>query len=99
MKTATQPTIQDKFNKYHAANPDVFRLFLHYAFEAKNAGFTQYSAWAIMNRIRWHHDVNTPQKGEFKISNDYIAWYARKAMAENPLSFKGFFKIKRLSRM
>jgi len=99
METATKPTIQEKFEKYHAKNPDVYRLFLHYAHEAKGAGFTQYSAWAIMNRIRWHHNVNSPQKSEFKISNDYIAWYARKAMADRPLSFKGFFKVKKLSRM
>ncbi len=95
---ATKPTIQAKFEKYHVENPGVYRLFTHYAFEAKNAGFTRYSAWAIMNRIRWHHDVNTPQKGEFKISNDYIAWYARKLMADCPLSFDGFFKVKKLSR-
>ena len=99
--TATKLTVQDKFNKYHAENPDVFQMFLHYAHEAKSAGFTTYSAWAIMNRIRWHRDINPKslQTGEFKISNDYIAWYALRAMADFPLSFKGFFKIKKLSRM
>jgi len=91
-------TIQDKFNKYHAANPDVYALFVKYAREVQTVGFTRYSAWAIMNRIRWHHDVNTPMKGEFKISNDYIAWYARKAISDYPEQFIGFFKTKKLSR-
>lgn len=96
--TATKLTIQEKFEKYHAHNPYVYQLFLNYAYEVKQAGFVKYSAWAIMNRIRWHHDINTPQKGEFKISNDYIAWYARKAIEDCPLQFKGFFKLKKLSR-
>lgn len=98
--TATKLTIQEKFEKYHAQNPDVFQMFLHYAHEARTAGFARYSAWAIMNRIRWHRNINKKslQKEEFKISNDYIAWYARKAMTTHPIWFKEFFKIKKLSR-
>ena len=98
ISTATKLTIQQKFNRYNAKNPNVYVLFIKYAHEAKRAGFTQYSAWAIMNRIRWHHDVNTPRNDDFKISNDYIAWYARKAMTEYSFAFTGFFKVKKLSR-
>ncbi len=99
METATQPTIQEKFKKYHAANPKIYGLFLMYARKVRISGFTRYSAWAIMNRIRWHHDVNTSDASRFKISNDYIAWYARKAIADYPDEFVGFFKLKKLSRM
>jgi hypothetical protein len=91
-------TVQEKFQLYHNANPDVYKLFLEYASEMKRVGFSRYSAWAIMNRIRWHHDVNKQRIGRFKISNDYIAWYARKAMADCPAQFRSFFKIKQLSR-
>jgi hypothetical protein len=93
-----ETTVQSKFQKYHTANPDVYKLFLQYAREVKAAGFTQYGAWAIMNRIRWHHDINKRRTDGFKISNDYIAWYARKALEDYPTEFKGFFKLKKLSR-
>lgn len=92
------PTVQEKFQTYHAMNPGVYRLFLKYARQVKTTNFTRYSAWAIMNRIRWHHDVNEQKVGGFKISNDYIAWYARKAIDDYPEEFQGFFKIKQLSR-
>lgn len=101
IETTIEPMIQEwmKFKKYHAANPNVYRLFLKYAREVRLAGFTRYSVWAIINRIRWHHDINTPKEGEFKISNDYIAWYARQAIVDYPEEFKGFFKLKKLPRL
>jgi hypothetical protein len=41
------------------------------------------SAWLIVNRIRWETTVET-SSGDFKISNNFIAYYARLFMDEHP---------------
>lgn len=84
--------IGQKGIEYDQINPHVFELFKKYSRIALEAGRDQYSANAIFERIRWHTDIET--KGEeFKISNNYRAFYARKLMAEDP-AYKGFFVTK-----
>jgi hypothetical protein len=51
----------------------------------------------IANRIRWETSIETYSVEEYKISNDYIALYARKFMQDHP-SYDGFFKIKEMKR-
>mgnify|MGYP000382475859 CR=1 FL=1 len=45
-----------------------------------------------VNRIRWDREIET-QGGDFKISNDYISFYARLFHARHP-QHKGFFRTK-----
>ena len=54
--------------------------------------YTSYSHWFIVNRIRWDYEVVT-KSGEFKISNNYIAFYARLFHAYHP-EHSEFFNIK-----
>ena len=83
-----------KWWRWHQQNPDVYRLFERFTFEAINAGHRRLSAWLIVNRIRWQATVVT--KGDdFKISNDFIAYYARLFMHRHP-QFAGFFQTKRM---
>lgn len=77
-----------RFTKYHAEHPEVWANFKKYAAEMQATGRKRYSAWAIINRIRWDHDLLKTE--EFKISNDYIALYARVAIHIEP-SLAGFF--------
>jgi hypothetical protein len=79
---------------WHQKNPHIYELFKRFTFEAIEAGQEQSGAWLIVGRIRWETAVVT--RGEdFKISNDFIAYYARHFMAEFP-EHRGFFKIKRM---
>ena len=78
--------------EWHLKNPHVWKLFEKYTFDAINAGLTSYSHWLIINRIRWDFEVVT-KSGEFKISNNYIAFYARLFHAYHP-EHSSFFKIK-----
>lgn len=62
--------------------------------EAVERGRRKISHWLIINRIRW--EVNIVTTGEdFKISNDYIAFYARLWKARHP-AHKDLFNIKRM---
>mgnify|MGYP003629599682 CR=1 FL=1 len=86
--------IEEAFEKYHKANPHVFKHFKHFANQAKTTGMKQFSANAIFERMRWYLNIET--FGEpFKLSNNYRAYYARKLMVDCP-EFEGFFKIKQL---
>lgn len=80
--------------RWHQQNPDVYKMFERFTFEAINAGHSRLSAWLIVNRIRWETTVVT-QGEDFRISNDFIAWYARLFMHLHP-QFSGFFQTKRM---
>lgn len=85
-------TLTERFDDYNAANPHVYDMFVKYTKTAIEAGQKRYSAWAIVNRMRWESDIVT--KGDkFKISNDYIALFARKFVADYPMH-KDFFSMK-----
>ena len=79
---------------WHKENPHVWELFEKYTFQAIKSGLSSYSHWFIVNRIRWDFEVVT-KSGEFKISNNYIAIYARLFHARHPV-YSGFFNIKAL---
>lgn len=86
-----------RFEEFHAANPHVYALFSKYTKEAIDSGKHRMSHWLVINRIRWDSEVLTQNTDGYKISNDFIALYARKFMAENPM-YKGFFGVKEMKR-
>ena len=81
-----------RFKKYHTENPHVYKLFMQYVNQLRSAGRDRYSAWAIINRIRWDYDISTTVD-PFKISNDFIALYSRLAYYHNP-DLKDFFVMR-----
>lgn len=83
-----------KFLKYHKDNPELYELFKKFAFEAKDKGRERFSIWMIANRIRWYTQIETTGK-EFKVSNDYLACYARQLIYDFP-EFEGFFRTKEM---
>lgn len=83
-----------KWWAWHKQNPHVYQLFKRFTIQAIDAGHKNLSAWLIINRIRWETSIET--KGDdFKISNDYIAYYSRLFMHDFP-QYKGFFRTKQL---
>lgn len=78
-----------KFKQFHRDNPHVYDLFDRFTRELIDAGFRRYGAKAVMERIRWH--VTTRTKGEFKISNNHTAYYARLWSITNPEHARFFF--------
>jgi hypothetical protein len=79
---------------WHKANPDVWRLFERFSLEAINMGHKRLSAWLIVNRIRWESMVVTTGN-DYKITNDYIAFYARLFINKYP-QYSGFFVTKKM---
>ena len=80
--------------EWHKANPQVWQYFERFSLEAVSKGRKKISHWLIINRIRW--EVNIVTTGDdFKISNDYIAFYARLWKALYP-QHKDLFTTKRM---
>lgn len=79
-----------KFADFDAANPRVYTLFKHFA-EQAIARHKHYSADAICHRIRWHTLIDVVGYEDFKINNNYVAFYARKLVNEDT-RFAGFFR-------
>jgi hypothetical protein len=88
-------TIQERFEKYDAENPQIFALFARFARELYDAGIRRYSAEGIIQRIRWHYDVNVRKDQYRKINDHFRSRFARKLMNLEPWA-KGFFELRRL---
>lgn len=100
MNVAVRPereSLKRKWWEWHKENPHVYELFERFAFEAIGKGHDRLSAWLIVNRIRWETTVET-NGGDFKISNDFIAYYSRLFMHMHP-EYDGFFRTKELRRV
>ena len=80
--------------EWHKANPMVWKYFEQYSFEAVNKGRRKISHWLIINRIRWEVSIVTTGD-DFKISNDYIAFYARLWKARHP-EYRDLFNTKHM---
>jgi hypothetical protein len=89
-------SLKEKWWEFHKQNPHVYELFEQFTFQAINAGFENYSANAVFERIRWHTDIETKSNGGFKLSNNHRAYYARYFHHLNP-EYDGFFRTKAIS--
>lgn len=80
--------------EWHKENPQVWQYFEKFALEAVKMGRKKVSHWLIINRIRWEVTIVTTGS-DFKISNDYIAFYARLWQAKYP-QYKDLFNTKQM---
>ena len=80
----------EKFEVYNEKNPDIYKLFEKFTFEAIEKGFKKYGAKSIFELIRWHTKL-TQSTNEFKINNSYAPDYARLFMKNHPQHSDFFF--------
>ena len=89
--------IFERFAKFHRENPQVWKLFCHFA-DGMRKIKTRYSARAIFHRLRWEMELKTTaysdEEDSQKLTNDYSPYYARMYIAAHP-DAKGFFILKK----
>jgi len=90
----TRSALQKAFEQFDKDNPHVWNLFVQFAFRAIRKGFNHYGAKTIFEAIRYHSDIVTKDK-DFKLNNDYTAYYARKFEREYP-EHRGFFRMRKV---
>lgn len=87
-----EDTIEDKFIKFHQANPHVYHLLVSRSLALFERGFKHFGIAAIFESLRYDAALKTGGD-KYKLSNDYRAFYARIIMA-NVAALDGFFTIK-----
>ena len=85
--------MREQVTAYHKKHPEVWTMFEDFAFQMIERGYKNYSVNAIFERIRWEKDAGGDGITQFKIGNNYRAFYARRFMRKYP-EHEGFFRTR-----
>ncbi len=88
----TKHPMREKFDRFDTENPQVWEMFKRFAFEAIRNGHKALSVCLVIERIRWETTISTTDP-DFKITNTYKPFYARKFHKEYPM-YDGIFRTK-----
>lgn len=86
-------TVSEKFEEFHRANPSVYTTLLRLAREWINStGQHKLGIKTLYERARWEliRDTGDP---DFKLNNNFTAYYARLLMAQHP-ELDGMFDLR-----
>ena len=89
-------TIQEKFESFHQAHPEVYTALVRYCREMTERGFRHGGIRMVWGRARWYLTVETDESKEFKMNDHYHSRYARLIM-EREQDLAGFFELRRLT--
>lgn len=95
LRPQSKDNIQVSFEKFHADNPQVYKLLAQFARQVKASGRTQYGIENLFARLRWHVEIETTGD-QFKLNNNMRSRYARLIMEQEP-DLKGFFTTRKLT--
>lgn len=90
-------TIQEKYEAFNRAHPEVKTYLVALAFEVLRKGYAHYGISPLWERMRWHFYMEKDLGEDFKLNNNHRSRYARTIMAENP-DLEGFFQLRELQR-
>jgi hypothetical protein len=88
-------TIQQRFEEFDKARPQVYDALLEFTLQAYYAGAARIGIGELYERVRWHFRVERKMGEEFKLNNIYRSRYARKLMDEYP-DLVGIFELRTL---
>lgn len=72
------------WKRYHKDNPEIWEWFVKFAFVKINRNRRNYSADAVMHAVRFDLDLHPVTAEEYKVSNYFVAFYARLFAQEYP---------------
>jgi hypothetical protein len=84
--------IATRFYEFHAKNPQVYRLLLTLAWEAREAGHERVGMKELMERARWNYTLHTTGTAP-RLNNNYTALYARLIVNDCP-ELAGLFEFR-----
>jgi len=85
--------MREQYLKFDKEHPEVWDMFARFSKEIISKGYKNYSVKAVFERIRWEKDIGGDGINQFKLNNNYTAFYARKFMDMFP-EHKGFFRTR-----
>lgn len=96
---AQRPTpagLEAQFNDYHAANPHVYAALAREGRVLLARGHRKLGIKMLYERLRWQvYMETTDDQYDFKLPNNYTAYYARLLMEQEP-DFAGVFTLAEL---
>lgn len=88
-------TIEERFEAFHAANPDVYDELVRLARRAKARGHRRMGIELCFGALRWNRLMATTGESGFKLNDHFTSRYARLLMAREP-DLNGFFETREL---
>lgn len=85
--------MEKQFEAFHSANPHVYTAILRISLGLKDMGFRRCGMKMIFERLRWMYAIQTMGDDNFKLNNNYTAYYSRLVMAQQP-ELDGFFQLR-----
>lgn len=87
-------SLDERFEKWIAANPGVLRMFIALAEEAQRRGRRKIGGKAIIERLRWEIALHVTDDS-FKLNNNYTSRLVRRAIQIRP-ELAGLFEVREL---
>ena len=81
-----------QFEAFHKLNPHVYRSVVAIALDLQKRGFRKGGMKMIFERLRWLYAIQTVGE-DYKLNNNYTAYYARLVMETVP-DLVGFFEVR-----
>ncbi len=94
-ETRKGASIEERFQAFHRANPQVYRAMRRMALDLKRRGFRRYSSDALMHALRWHAAIQLGPTDVYKFNDHFTSRFARLLMSDEP-ELAGFFETRRL---
>jgi hypothetical protein len=92
-------TIQEAFEDYHRANPQVYAELVEMARKARAEGAERLAIGMLWEVLRWRHKTYLPRRDPsqevYMLNDHYRSRYARLIMDQEP-ELDGLFEIRRL---
>ena len=89
-----EPTIEERFEAFHTANPWVYDALVHLARQEVHEVGGKVAIDYLFNVLRWHHRRQT-HGDTFRLNNNFRSRYARRIMAHEP-DLNGVFETREL---
>lgn len=87
-------TIEEKFQKFHQENPQVYRQLEKMSWQLLNAGQRKVGIGMLFEVMRWRSMLRTTGD-EYKLNNNYRSRYVRLLIDNNP-EFESLFETRQL---
>lgn len=96
-KVDVDQSIQARFERFHAANPEVYVELVRLARKLRNQGLSSYGIVGLYEVLRYDRSLKTDGK-PFKLSNDFRSRYARLIMDQEE-DLRDFFRTLELTAL
>jgi hypothetical protein len=94
--SAMRDTIRERFEAFHAANPQVFEHLVKLTQEQFLRGRERTGLKALWEQLRWHIAIgNLKVVGEYQLNNDFTSRYVRLLIEKYP-AYRGLFEQRHL---